>query len=106
MPTLRSMTQRRRSLGLSAGLALALVASACASGAPEPSAPPSEGERITSSPPAPQPPASGGPGGDEGASDAPVPEILDFEAPLVGGGTLEGAELAGAPVAVWFWAPW
>jgi hypothetical protein len=36
----------------------------------------------------------------------PVPEILDFEAQLVGGGTIRGAELAGAPVAVWFWAPW
>jgi hypothetical protein len=35
-----------------------------------------------------------------------VPEILDFEARLVGGGTIRGAELAGAPVAVWFWAPW
>jgi hypothetical protein len=39
-------------------------------------------------------------------SEQPVPEILDFEAPLVGGGTIRGAELAGAPVAVWFWAPW
>jgi len=35
-----------------------------------------------------------------------VPEILDFEAPLVGGGTLRAAELAGSPVAIWFWAPW
>jgi hypothetical protein len=35
-----------------------------------------------------------------------VPEILSFEAPLVGGGTLAGSELAGAPVALWFWAPW
>lgn len=39
-------------------------------------------------------------------AEKPVPEILDFEAPLVGGGTIRGAELAGAPVAVWFWAPW
>lgn len=38
--------------------------------------------------------------------EQPVPEILDFEATLVGGGTIRGAELAGAPVAVWFWAPW
>lgn len=35
-----------------------------------------------------------------------VPQILDFSAPLVGGGTLEGSDLAGAPVAFWFWAPW
>jgi hypothetical protein len=38
--------------------------------------------------------------------ERPVPEILDFEAQLVGGGTIRGAELAGAPVAIWFWAPW
>jgi hypothetical protein len=35
-----------------------------------------------------------------------VPEILSFEAPLVGGGTLAGSERAGAPVALWVWAPW
>lgn len=35
-----------------------------------------------------------------------VPEILRFQTPLVGGGVLQGAELAGAPVALWFWAPW
>ena len=38
--------------------------------------------------------------------EEPVAAILDFEARLVGGGTIRGAELAGAPVAVWFWAPW
>ncbi len=37
---------------------------------------------------------------------AQVPEILDFEATLVGGRAIGGAELAGAPVAIWFWAPW
>ncbi len=35
-----------------------------------------------------------------------MPEILDLHADLVGEGSLDGAELAGAPVAVWFWAPW
>jgi hypothetical protein len=39
-------------------------------------------------------------------ADQQVPGILDFEAGLVGGGTIRGAELAGAPLAVWFWAPW
>ena len=39
-------------------------------------------------------------------AEQPVAAILDFEARLVGGGTIRGAELAGAPVAVWFWAPW
>jgi hypothetical protein len=35
-----------------------------------------------------------------------VPEVLDFEAPLLDGGTLRGADLAGKDVAFWFWAPW
>jgi hypothetical protein len=45
-------------------------------------------------------------GADTATGEPPIPEILDFEARLVGGGTIRGAELAGAPVAVWFWAPW
>jgi hypothetical protein len=35
-----------------------------------------------------------------------VPELLDFEAQLLGGGTFRGADLAGKDVAIWFWAPW
>ena len=35
-----------------------------------------------------------------------VPEIWRFEASLVGGGTLDGADFAGDKVAVWLWAPW
>jgi hypothetical protein len=34
-----------------------------------------------------------------------APEILRFEAPLVGGGTLDGAALAGRSALIWFWAP-
>jgi hypothetical protein len=34
-----------------------------------------------------------------------VPEALQFIAPLVGGGTFDGAEYAGRTVALWFWAP-
>lgn len=35
------------------------------------------------------------------ASGAP----LAFSAPLVGGGTFDGAEVSERPVAFWFWAP-
>jgi hypothetical protein len=59
---------------------VALAATACAS---------------TGSQGSPPPPAS---------SDAA--ELLDFTAPLVGGGTVQGAELAGRDLAIWFWAPW
>lgn len=36
---------------------------------------------------------------------AAVPDILSFTAPLLGGGTFDGAAYAGAPLALWFWAP-
>lgn len=35
-----------------------------------------------------------------------TPQVLDFEAPLLGGGSLRGETLAGRDVAFWFWAPW
>ncbi|MEE2768301.1 MAG: hypothetical protein VX833_03710 [Actinomycetota bacterium] len=39
------------------------------------------------------------------SSTAVVPVLLDFEAPLVGGGTIRGADLAGRDTLFWFWAP-
>jgi hypothetical protein len=36
----------------------------------------------------------------------PVPDALQFSAPLVGGGEIELGALAGRPVLLWFWAPW
>jgi thiol-disulfide isomerase/thioredoxin len=35
-----------------------------------------------------------------------VPEVLDFTAATVDGGTFAGADLAGKPAVFWFWAPW
>ena len=55
--------------------------------------------------------ACGGSDGGSASTDsttsgsATVVSVLDFAAPLVGGGTFEGADLAGRPVALWFWAP-
>jgi hypothetical protein len=40
-----------------------------------------------------------------GEPAAVVPATLQFSAPLVGGGTFDGASVAGAPVVFWFWAP-
>jgi thiol-disulfide isomerase/thioredoxin len=37
---------------------------------------------------------------------SPVPEVLDFTAQTVDGGTFDGSTLAGTPAVVWFWAPW
>ena len=39
------------------------------------------------------------------ATGSAVPEALRFSAPLIGGGTLDGASLAGRDVVLWFWAP-
>lgn len=47
--------------------------------------------------------------GEPSATDSPagtLPEVLDFTAQTVDGGTFDGSTLAGTPVVVWFWAPW
>jgi hypothetical protein len=41
-----------------------------------------------------------------GAVVADPPDALAFSAPLIGGGDIEMASLAGRPVLLWFWAPW
>jgi hypothetical protein len=56
---------------------------------------------CTSAPPARSP--------DAATSETPssaMAEVLDFTAPQLGGGTLEGADYAGKDTAIWFWAPW
>ncbi len=49
-------------------------------------------------------PGGGGGGGESGGG--PVPEVLRFSAPRLGGGTVEGEDFSGQDVALWFWAPW
>lgn len=71
-----------------------LLAAACSTAQPAGGAP--AGEAPAGAPK----PAS------DGENGASVPDILDFTAPLVGGGELNGADYAGKPVAAWFWAPW
>lgn len=58
-------------------------------------------DTTPASAPAPAPAAS--PGSE--SPPAGVPEILAFSSPLVGGGQLDGAELADKPTAFWFWSP-
>ncbi|MEP6297460.1 MAG: hypothetical protein ABJ382_09030, partial [Ilumatobacter sp.] len=38
-------------------------------------------------------------------TDGAVPSLLQFTAPLVGGGDISGERLADKPTAFWFWAP-
>lgn len=57
---------------------------------------------VAGSPTAPAQPAATA----AGTPAVQAPEALRFTAPLVGGGTLDMASLAGAPVLMWFWAPY
>ena len=50
-------------------------------------------------------PEPAGTGTAEAADTAEAAEVLQFVAPLVGGGELDFRQFAGATVALWFWAP-
>ena len=83
-------------------LSLAFVAAACG-GEPASTTDPGSGDSSTS--------PGGGSSQARPATPSPtgaaqIPEILEFEAPLLGGGTLRGVDYAGKDVAFWFWAPW
>lgn len=76
------------------------------------SAPPSAGETDVAAPAttpaesaAAQPPSAAPTSPDQTPSVA-TPAALDFNASLVGGGQIEGGDLAGRDVVLWFWAPW
>jgi hypothetical protein len=43
--------------------------------------------------------------GSTSGTGTPVPEALQFRAPVVGGGELDMSAYAGQTVAFWFWAP-
>lgn len=68
---------------------LAIGAAACSSAAEVPSA----GEAPSASAPTTSP-------------DGATAKVLDFAAPQLGGGTIDGAQYGGKDLAIWFWAPW
>ena len=102
---------------------LLFAATACASESDDtadslPAATPAETTVGATSTPGTEPPpevstAPVEPGATPAPTDAPapteapvvVPEALQFTAPLVGGGTFDGAAAAGKPTVFWFWAP-
>ena len=45
-------------------------------------------------------------GGCGGTDDAAESGLLDFDARAVDGSVVDVATLAGADLAIWFWAPW
>jgi len=91
------MAPRRRILhALGAVASVALALSACGDGSDEAipaGAAADAGGAATAVAPA------------AGAIGTATGDLLAFRAPLVGGGTFDGAELAGTPVVLWFWAP-
>ena len=66
---------------------------------------PSQPAESSAVQPSPEPGGGGGGGGDRNGG-GPVPEVLRFSAPRLGGGTVEGEDFSGQDVALWFWAPW
>ena len=50
------------------------------------------------------PPVDAGSEASSAGTDA-VPALMQFSAPLVGGGSLDAATLANKPTAFWFWSP-
>ena len=104
------MTTRRplRIAALAAAVGLTLAACGGSDSADDTAAPPAD----TAAEAAPQSDGSdettddSGDSGeaDAGATDA-APALLQFTAPLVGGGELDAAELSSKPTAFWFWSP-
>lgn len=109
----RALPTRRRVVGTVGAALLLMTAAACSSesddatAAPDPTvdeatATPTDPPSVADEP-APAPNDSSAPDGS--APTAVVPEALRFSAPLVGGGTFDGAATAGKPTVFWFWAP-
>jgi peroxiredoxin len=77
-------------------------------GAAATSAPAAESSPATDAAAAPStdvPAADTAPAGDAADDGVTAPASLQFTAPLVGGGELDAATLAGKPTLFWFWAP-
>jgi len=86
-------------------VALALLGGGCAGGAgPTVGAGGATPSSASASPPGP----SASPPAPVVSSPPPatVPATLRFRVPKVGGGTFDGATLAGRPSVLWFWASW
>ena len=93
--------QRLPTAGLLVGVVISIAVS-CSGGQATTLPAPATTTRLTiatTSPVATAPPTT------TTSSTAVVPVLLDFEAPLVGGGTIRGADLAGRDTLFWFWAP-
>jgi hypothetical protein len=121
--TVGSVRTTRRTAAAIGASALLLAVTACASddstGEPSADTPAASTVDATDQPGSDEPsgtaaaPSEADTDGDDPVATAPatddpavvVPDALQFTAPLVGGGTFDGAAVAGKPTAFWFWAP-
>jgi hypothetical protein len=113
----RALPTRRRAVGTFGAALLLVTAAACSSGSDDTtvaSAPSADETIAAPTDPSAADDANGAESGPAVSStpdpgdNAPavvVPAALQFSAPLVGGGTFDGAASAGKPTVFWFWAP-
>lgn len=86
-------------------LLLSVIGSACAGSKSEPGVDftsPSSGTPASQAPQEPPAPSSSG----TALSSSEAAKVLDFKAPKVGGGLVNGNDYLGKDVAAWVWAPW
>lgn len=95
---------RRRLLGFAAAAAFAVSACGASSDGSTVDSPTTEATTEATTDAA-AGATSGAAAGGSTSIVAGVPEVLQFAAPLVGGGTYDGASAAGKVTAYWFWAP-
>lgn len=91
-----SIPRRRRAAAVALGLALTVLAGCGSQTSSEADA---SGDAETSA-------GSAAGSGDSGSSSSRTPATLDFTAETVAGDAFAGADLAGKPTVLWFWAPW
>lgn len=104
-PICAQATRRRpRPAALAMAVTLLVLLTACADSpeAAEDDPADTADEPTTTAAPDSDDPETPAPDGEAGAGS----ELLAFSAQTVGGEQFDGAELAGEPVALWFWAPW
>ncbi len=97
----------RRATGALIGVALLLAACGSSSDSGDPAAAPGVDAGAETTPPAAEPVAepAAEPAPEAATEPTAVPAALQFSAPLVGGGEIDAATLAGKPTVFWFWAP-
>lgn len=95
----RGMTSRRTIRAAAFVLAAGFAVVAC--GSSDTAEPAAATEPAVTEPAATQPAVDGS----DPAPSSATPELLQFTSPLVGGGEIDAAALAGKPTAFWFWSP-